>query len=452
MASDSEIPQKVSDFHVCVIGCKDVGIECVKEIINAGVASVTLWDNTLVDEKDPSSKRSVLAARALEDINTDVVVSAHTASLTDEFLLNFDVVVIVNQPRARVEAITDVCHYRLKLDAHDKFYPAPIGVVVLEVRGAAGRVFVDFGEQFECVDETGLPPLTANIAHISQSNPGIVTVPIDESPHQLKTGDRVLFHNVEGMIELNDGIARRVEALDEDSFSIGDTSHYSPYLREGYLSRVKLPVKLSFSTYRDTIRTPLFCYDAANPPRGAAVSAQSQTQPPPPLAPDVLNRLYQLHLAFTALQTFEEERNRLPSLNSSIDANRVVSIAQHINQNNKTLPKGSAITVESVDSRIINQVAAQCLLNLTPISVLFASIAAQEVIKFAGKWKPIHQTLYLDFFDLIPFDFAQDSQSVVAQIEDKMNRVAQCCQDQLRLFQYHLYGPGTQSCPFLKGS
>lgn len=48
------------------------------------------------------------------------------------------------------------------------------------------------------------------------------------------------------MTELNDGVPRQVTVIDGFSFSIGDTSSYSAYTRQGLVSQTKLPIKFSF--------------------------------------------------------------------------------------------------------------------------------------------------------------------------------------------------------------
>jgi len=48
------------------------------------------------------------------------------------------------------------------------------------------------------------------------------------------------------MTELNDGNPRKITVIDRFSFSIGDTSRYGAYTRQGLVHQAKVPVELSF--------------------------------------------------------------------------------------------------------------------------------------------------------------------------------------------------------------
>jgi hypothetical protein len=64
-----------------------------------------------------------------------------------------------------------------------------------------------------------------SVTDITQANPGIVTA----ENHGLRTGQKVTFRNVQGMTEVN-GVIFTVNYVSDDSFSIGDTSGFTPYL------------------------------------------------------------------------------------------------------------------------------------------------------------------------------------------------------------------------------
>ncbi|MCV5664079.1 hypothetical protein OFN50_34185, partial [Escherichia coli] len=86
-----------------------------------------------------------------------------------------------------------------------------------DVRGVAGYAFVDYGDAFVVRDPNGEQVRNAIISSISRSNPGIVFC-VDTKRHGFEEGDHVVFREVEGMTELNDGKPRRVFDVKPFSF------------------------------------------------------------------------------------------------------------------------------------------------------------------------------------------------------------------------------------------
>lgn len=90
----------------------------------------------------------------------------------------------------------------------------------------------------------------------TKANPGVVTCLNDEK-HGFETDDVVTFREVRGMTELN-GTKHKITGTSElctsltysvltpSSFSIGDTSSFAEYEREGVVQQVKVPVTMSF--------------------------------------------------------------------------------------------------------------------------------------------------------------------------------------------------------------
>lgn len=83
------------------------------------------------------------------------------------------------------------------------------------------------------------------IASISQEEEGVVTC-LDESRHDFQDGDYVTFSEIQGMTELNGCEPRKIKVLGSYTFSIGDTRKFSPYIRGGIVTLVKMPQTMSF--------------------------------------------------------------------------------------------------------------------------------------------------------------------------------------------------------------
>jgi ubiquitin-activating enzyme E1 len=125
-----------------------------------------------------------------------------------------------------------------------------------DCRGVFGSIFCDFGKEFLVSDSTGEQIATAMIAGISRESPALVTV-LEETRHNLETGDIVVLSEILGMDELN-GMEYTITVKDAFSFEInGDaTICQNAYERGGYVTEKKRPMTLSFQPYSEAIEQP----------------------------------------------------------------------------------------------------------------------------------------------------------------------------------------------------
>lgn len=167
-------------------------------------------------------------------------------------------------------------------------------------RGLFGSVFCDFGESFTVYDTNGEQPISTLVTAIECSAEGVVACP-DDVRHGLETGDFVTFSEVQGMVELNGVEPREVKVLGPYTFSIGDTSNMSAYVRGGIVTQVKMPAQTKFKSLRDSLHEPDFMItDFAK-----------------------FERPSQLHIAFQALHRFVEAEGRQPAPANADDAAKV---------------------------------------------------------------------------------------------------------------------------------
>lgn len=241
----------------------------------------------------------------------------------------------------------------------------PIAFIKSEVRGLFGAVFCDFGPEFEVLDIDGEEPHTGIIASISNDNPALVSC-VDDERLEFQDGDFVVFSEVRGMTELNDGKPRRIKHSRPYAFSLEeDTTNFGAYERGGIVTQVKQPLVLNFKPLRK----------ALDEPGGFLLSDFSKFDRPP-----------LLHLAFRALDKFASELGRLPVSGSDEDACKFISIACEINESlgNEDL--------EDTDPKILRHFAFGARAVLNPMAAMFGGIVGQEVLKACtGKFHPLFQ-------------------------------------------------------------
>ncbi|KAM7169853.1 ubiquitin-like modifier-activating enzyme 7 isoform 1-T1 [Macrochelys suwanniensis] len=361
-----EAMRRMAKTAVLVSGMKGLGVEIAKNIILAGVKSVTVHDpgNTqwsdlssqfFLSESDVGRNRAVASQQRLAELNSYVPVTAYTGELSESFLTAFQVVVLSNSPLEEQLHVSDICHAR------------SICFVLADTKGLAGQLFCDFGENFVVDEPAEAEPVSAYIQHISQGIPGVVTCRDGQGHgHGFADGDFVTFLDVEGMSQLNGCAPRAIHVLDEFTLEIGDTGSFAPYQRGGVITQVKVPQLHSYEPLRAALAKP-------------KIKAMD-------------DRGHSLHLAFRALHAFAAEMGHLPRPRAQADAERLLELARGLTAHQELLDEGLVRTFAHVSAG-----------ELSPMAALLGGLAAQEVLKAAsGKFLPLAQWLYFDALECLP--------------------------------------------------
>ncbi|XP_066469521.1 ubiquitin-like modifier-activating enzyme 7 isoform X2 [Tiliqua scincoides] len=418
--------RKMATATVLVSGMKGLGVEIAKNIILAGVKSVTVHDQNdaqwsdlssqfYLSENDVGQNRAMVSKRHLAELNRYVLVDAYAGELSESFLSPFQVVVLTNSSLKEQQRISDFCHTK------------NICFVLADTKGLTGQLFCDFGEDFMVYDPSEAEPASAIIQDITQGNPGILIVACDEEQgqgHHFEDGDWVTFSKVEGMTELNGLEPCSVRVIGQYSLEVGDTSSFSPYQCGGIITQVKMPQKHSFETLRASMAHPKI-----NTPDAGKLS-----------------RYYTLHVAFWALHVFQSEMQRLPRPRNQSDADKMVKLAL-------TLP----VDQEPLDKDLIRTFAYGCAGDLSPINAFVGAVAAQEVLKaVSGKFTPLDQWLYFDAYECLPEEGSavqlkeEDCAPHGCRYDGQIAVFGADFQERLGKQKYFLVGAGAIGCELLK--
>jgi len=419
----AEAMARMFSAKVLLIGLRGLGVEIAKNVILAGVKSITLHDDepaSLLDlsaqfylsEADVGKPRASACIAKLVELNSNVPVLLHTGKIEDDFLSQFRVVVMVGQPLDEQLRINAFCHQK------------GIAFISADSRGVFSNIFCDFGKQFTISDTTGEPPQSIMIASISQENPGVVTV-LEDHRIPFEDGDYVTFTEVQGMEQLNNSPARPIKILSQYTFSIEDTTNYGAYKGGGYAVQVKQPKTIDFLSLEESIAKPEYL-----------LSDFGKMERPP-----------QIHLGFLALHDFQKKHQRLPKPYNTTDAAEVVQLAAARNEKLKL--------VEKVDEELIKLISYGSQGELSPIDAYMGGFAAQEVLKaVSGKFTPINQWLYFDATEMLP---KIDNPPQESEFQPQGNRydgevvvLGKTLVDKIRSSSYFVVGAGAIGCEVLK--
>ncbi|KAG9332397.1 hypothetical protein JZ751_014495 [Albula glossodonta] len=377
--------------NVLISGLRGLGVEIAKNVILGGVKSVTLHDQGATEWRDLSSQfylreedvgrnRAEVSQPRLAELNSYVPVAAYTGPLSEEYLTQF-------------------------------------------------QLFCDFGEDMLVFDTNGEQPLSAMVSMVTKDSAGVVTC-LDEARHGFETGDYVTFTEVQGMTELNSAQPMEIKTLGPYTFSIGDTSSFSDYLRGGIVSQVKVPKKISFKSLTASMAEPEFVLtDFAK-----------------------FDRPAQLHLGFQALHAFQQKHSRLPKPWNQADGEDLLSLAKVVN----TAQSGGA-RQDQLDEGLLKKLAYVSAGDLAPVNAFIGGLAAQEVMKACtGKFMPLMQWLYFDALECLPegegapLHTEEQCAPRNCRYDGQVAVFGRKLQEELAKQRYFLVGAGAIGCELLK--
>ena len=389
----------------------------------AGPRSVTLLDDELVELRDLGTNfylteahvgnvsRSVACVDRLAELNSYVEVSA----ISGDFELgDYSVVVCCSNSLtlSRQIEINEYCRSK------------SIGFISADCFGLAGHIFVDFGDKFTCFDKDGEEVKSSIIAGITREEiAGQLSIfTHNDKRHGFHDGDYVVFREVQGMIELNDpNLHSRITVTGPYSFKIqlDPTVALSDYTREGIVTQLKKPVDLSFCSLAASQLNP--------DPTGEGLPVWDLGK---------FGRPEQLHVVFKALRAWIATHSELPRIHNAEDIGEVMSLAR-------------AIDAE-IDPKIVAQVVSVARCEFGPMTAFAGGVVAQEIVKFTGKYKPLHQSLYFDMFEVaaqVPDLQPADLNSRYSDLHAILGRNNV---DKLLKAKLFLVGSGALGCELLK--
>ncbi|CAK1580668.1 unnamed protein product [Parnassius mnemosyne] len=419
--------RRMASSDVLISGLGGLGVEVAKNVILGGVKSVTLHDDRVCTIADLSSQfylsessvgqnRALASCEQLAELNHYVPTTAYTGPLTEEFLQKFRVVVLTGASRAEQERVAAITHAN------------NIALVIADTRGLFSQVFCDFGPEFTVLDVTGENPVSAMIADITHEYEAVVTC-LDDTRHGLEDGDYVTFSEVQGMTELNGCEPRKIKVLGPYTFSIGDTTNFSKYIRGGIVTQVKMPKKISFKPLKESIKEPEFLI--------ADFGKFDYPQ--------------QLHVAFAALHKFKDTEGRLPQPWCIPDAGKFLDYAKAIVKDQEIFKEGEI----ELNYELLETFCKVSSGDLNPMNAAIGGVVAQEVMKAcSGKFHPIVQWLYLDAIECLPKDRSalteESCKPVGSRYDGQVAVFGRDFQKRLGKLKYFIVGAGAIGCELLK--
>lgn len=444
-----EAQRRMMASRAVLIGASGLGVEVAKNIILAGISSVTLCDpevpnsfdlggnfylsegdlNKCDEGSDGGDKgRAELCRDQLAELNeyVKVDVASNVSSLQDEAgllkLVDGASVVVITVPLSTslLSAMNDRC--RASKSKTCFIYALSTGVF--------STIFCDFGDSFVISDKDGENPATSQVENILTSNPAVVKVLEDQGRHGLETGDHVTFSKVKGLDgRVSDSKATyEVKVTGPFTFELPgvDASACSEPAMQGYITQVKTPTTMSFKPYKEALAD-----------HGELMMSDFAKFDRPPL----------LHLAYRALASYAEAHDmEYPQPGDTAAVNEVWELAKSLDSE-KILESNPAAA-----QRIVLHLASGSRSILSPMCATLGGIVGQEVLKAcSGKFTPINGFFYFDADECLPeAPLADVTPSGTSRYDSTIAVFGKEAQKKLLDLNYFLVGAGAIGCEMLK--
>ena len=109
----------------------------------------------------------------------------------------------------------------------------------------------------------------------------------------------------------------------------------------------------------------------------------------------------QLHVVLNSIYNYVDEKKRLPRALNEDDANDLVKMVNDYLKTKMDI-EGEDFKVESVDEKLVRNIARFCPAQISPTSSFWGGIITQEIVKLTGKYSPLRQWLHHEFFEVLP--------------------------------------------------
>ena len=431
-----EAMEKIVDLKILIIGLRGLGIEIAKNLMLSGPKELSISDKNICKINDLGSNFYI----SQNDIN---IKTREEACYKKLCLLNPYVNVTINDGNIKdninkynLIIISEILKLEELYEINEICRKNNIGFIYSLNLGLTGFLFNDFGDIHIINDMNGEKNLTYKIFNIdiNQNNYEIFN---------LKKDDYVIFKEVKGLEELNDGIPRKIIKSSQNSFEIEKTNkinYNNEYINDGIVEEIKMPKRIKFNSLKDNLTTPNENHINIDSSKNYA---------------NIL-----LHCAFVGLHKYYSLNDKLPEINNLKEINEVVDLSyqfyldskdkniEWLKINKKHLNNNKLI--EFNKSYIINSIKWwKCELN--PICSFLGGIVSQEAIKIIGKYNPIYQWLRFEFFETIENIPSNCNRNLLnCRYDDQISIFGQGIQEKLSKLNIFMIGVGALGCEYLK--
>ena len=447
--------KKIMNLKILILGLKGLGIEVAKNIILTGPEKIIIYDPNIVNLKDlglnyylnendiNKNRIDYSCINSLSKLNPFTNVEILEVTGKNNFYESLD------KNKLDVIVETELISQKELISINEYCRKKKIKFIYGANLGLEGFIFSDFGGEHIIYDIDGEDPKRYMIKDIPNEENGKIIIEEEESNNQfnLTEGDYILFKNVKGMVELNDNKPRKIEKLEDNIIYINDnTKNYHKYEGNGDIYEYKSTTKMNYISYEDSIKLPF--------------KKTEEKQNFTDLQENKLheNKLY-LSIIIILGEYFDKIKN-IDNLNENKDITEEISkeiktkffqMIEHEKEIGIDYSDYEDNEIQNFEEKKVYDIISYSRYNIVPICSLIGGYLSQEIIKVIGKYNPINQWRFFDFYnnDFI-YGKIKNKNNLNSKYHDQIMVFGDEIQQKLSNLKIFACGAGAVGCELLK--
>jgi len=428
-----ETMKKLQNLKVFIIGMRGIGIEVAKNLILAGPKEVQIYDKTkciindlgsnfYLSEDDLGKRRDYACLKKLRELNSYVSVNVCQDNYFDS-IKYFNAIII-----------TEIMKTETLFRINDECRKYKISFIYALSFGISGFIFNDFGNE-HIVNYSKFENKKSYFIK-SITNDGTIEIDDEQERNKLSlsNGKYVIFKEVGGIEELNNLNPKKIKNISNNKFSIEETFNWQNYTNGGIVEEFFFPKKIEFKKLKDLFYEP---YENNKPKNNFYYIDEGRDE--------------LLHCAFIAIHEFFDEYDNLPNINDKKDYENVLGKSKSIYNKGKINKQNWIKKIKQFDEQIIINVARWSRCEISPFCSFLGGMISQEVIKITGKYAPINQWFWVDFFESVENlnnDINRELEG--KRYDDQIAIYGRNAQEMLGNLNVFIVGAGALGCELLK--
>ena len=419
-----------------IIGLRGIGIEITKNLLLSGVNFIEIYDENKCDIKDMGSnfyisnsdinkRRDEASISQLKDLNEYAQILIYRGNDIINDLTNFNLVII-----------TEIMDLDNLININKKCRENKIGFIYTLCLGLASSIFVDFGERHIIKNRYDSQKQLCFIKKIEMINGKNIFILDDSGEEKISFFEYGIFKKFND--DKLDGKIKKIHFLSKEKIEIEEEINniiidVKAYKGGGIIEEVEIPEIKYYESLEKKFEEP---YKKQNLIRLDKSKKKNEEF---------------LHLSIISLHKYFKDNKSLPKINDIKDSKKLIYIANNLLNELKKKQYYWLRKIDKIDELYIERVSRWSQCQLSPICSFIGGIVAQEALKFTGKFIPLEQWFWCDFFETIeklPDNINREMNN--NRYDEQIAIFGKELHDKLEKLNIFLIGAGALGCEYLK--
>lgn len=427
--------EKIYQLKILLFGLKGIGIEIAKNLLLSGVKNLDIFDchicekrdmgsNFFITEDDLNKRRDEACIFKLKSLNSYAELAIYNGNNIVSDVKNYNLIII-----------TEIMNLDTLIEINNNCRKNKVGFIYTLCLGLACSIFIDFGENHIIKNRDDSPKEICFIKKIIKENGKLIFL-IDNSDEEkynfFKFGIFKKFRSdkLDGKIKKIKFISKEKIEIEEEIDNDFDIENYKG---GGIIEEIEIPETEKFCSLEQIFEEP---YDTKNLIRLDKSKKKNEEY---------------LHLSIIALHKYYKDNKSLPKINDMNDAGILISLTETIFNNLKKKDYFWLKKIDKINKLYTERVSRWSQCQLSPICSFLGGIVGQEAFKITGKFIPLHQWFWFDFFetiDKLPYNL--DRNINFSRYDDIISIFGKEIHEKLENLNIFLVGAGALGCEYLK--